>query len=79
MQINAGPNTLNVTMTATVQTGTLSGTVTDANSQPISGVSVSMTGASVNTDSNGVYTITGIPVVTYTVTFSKTGYTTVTK
>jgi len=79
MQINAGPNTLNVTMTATVQTGTLSGTVTDANSQPISGVSVSMTGASVNTDSNGVYTITGIPVGTYTVTFSKTGYTTVTK
>jgi len=60
--------------------GSLSGKVTDDDTgEPIQGVSVAIEGNTSTTDSNGNYGFTGIPAGTYTVTFSKTGYTTVTK
>jgi len=79
MQIVAGNNTLNAQMIATVVTGTLSGTVTDAaTGRALQGVTVTIGSTQVVTDASGNYTITGIPVGTYTVTFVKSGYNTLT-
>jgi hypothetical protein len=77
MQINAGRNTLNVTMT--LITGTLSGVVTDGSGNALSGVSVSIQGTTATTVSDGSYSINNIPPGSYTITFTKSGYTTVTK
>ena len=68
------------TPTPTGTTGSLSGKVTDgATGQPISGVTVAMSGATATTGSDGTYTIIGIPPGTYTVIFTITGYASVTK
>jgi protocatechuate 3,4-dioxygenase beta subunit len=84
MQINSGNNPLNVQMVAVIQPGTLSGTVTDSSDgKAISGVSVQLSGsggsATATTDSTGSYAFTNITPGNYTITFSKSGYTTVTK
>ena len=80
MQIVSGTNTLNVQMTAIIVTGTLSGKVTDAGTgAALSGVSVTISGSALvaTTDASGNYSITNIPVGTYTITFTKGGYSTV--
>ncbi|WP_248930004.1 beta strand repeat-containing protein [Paenibacillus hamazuiensis] len=58
-----------------VSAGSISGTVTDASGHPVSGASVSVSGSggSANTDASGKYTL-NVPVGTYIVTVSKTGY-----
>lgn len=81
MNIVAGANTLNVTMT--LITGTLTGKVIDQNGVALPGVAITMTGpggtASTTTAADGTYTFTGIIPGTYTITFVKAGYTTVTQ
>jgi murein DD-endopeptidase MepM/ murein hydrolase activator NlpD len=58
------------------QTYSISGRVTDGNSNPVSGVTVS-SGLNSNavTDASGYYTITGLITGTYTLTPIKSGYT----
>ena len=76
VNIVAGKNTLNETMVQT--TGTLSGVITDSvTGIPISGVTVVIGSTSTTTDSNGAYSIAGIPIGSYAVTFTKAGYTTI--
>jgi hypothetical protein len=82
MQIVAGANPLNVTMT--LITGTLSGKVTDsAGGAALAGVSITLSAGpsvgSTTTATDGTYAITNIIPGTYTVTFVLAGYTTVTK
>jgi len=62
-------------------TGTLVGTVTDASTGALlSGVTVLMTGGpSATTAANGTYSFNDCTAGTYTVTYSKTGYTSQTK
>jgi protocatechuate 3,4-dioxygenase beta subunit len=81
MLINEGTNTLSVTMVALPPpTGTLTGRVTDsATAAAISGVTVTLAGTTTLTDASGNYGFTGITPGTYTVTFSKAGYNTVTR
>jgi hypothetical protein len=58
-----------------VKTGSISGTVTDTNGTAISGATVT-DGTRVNTtNSTGGYILPNVPVGSYTVTVSKTGYT----
>jgi sugar lactone lactonase YvrE len=60
------------------QTYTISGRVTDDTSAAVSGATVSATGpanASTTTASDGTYTLSNLPVGTYSVSASKTGYT----
>lgn len=57
----------------------LSGYVTDNTGLAIQGVSVKVLGYSATTNSSGYYGLSDLPVGTYTVTFSKSGYQTVTK
>ncbi|RCV64105.1 PKD repeat-containing protein [Methanophagales archaeon] len=59
-----------------VSTGTISGVVTTITGSPIEGAAVTVEGAgkSDETDSSGVYEITDVPVGTYTVTASASGY-----
>ncbi len=59
--------------------GTINGTVTDpATGKALSGVAVTAvspaTTAKATTDSNGFYSMIGVPVDTYTISFQKTGY-----
>jgi len=64
-----------VTVTTPPATGTISGTVTDADTlDPIAGATVTDVTRSTTTDINGVYTLTDVPEGTYTVTASVTGY-----
>src|SRR3989338_8272457 len=56
-------------------TGTISGTVTDADTlDPIAGATVSDGTRQATTDANGDYSITDVPEGTYTVTASQEGY-----
>jgi YVTN family beta-propeller protein len=58
------------------QTYSISGQVTDANDNPLAGVTISIdTGTSAITDDNGNYTLPGLPAGTYTLTPSDKGYT----
>ncbi|MDI6917379.1 MAG: carboxypeptidase regulatory-like domain-containing protein [Thermoplasmatales archaeon] len=56
-------------------TRSVSGTVKDENGDPISGATVTADGHSDTTDANGNYTISNLSPDTYTVTASKSGYT----
>ncbi|MHB8092066.1 MAG: putative Ig domain-containing protein, partial [Syntrophales bacterium] len=56
----------------------LSGTVKDSSGSPISGVAVATTGGNTTTDASGKYVLGSLPPALYTITFSKTGYQTVT-
>lgn len=63
---------------ATTNTGNLSGIVTDENTgDPIVGVTVTMEGTTIQTDTNGAFAITDIPVGEHAITFAKEGYKTV--
>jgi hypothetical protein len=65
---------------ANLTPGTLTGTVTDsATSSPIQGVTVSYAGGSTTTDANGNYTLSNVMPGEVLVTFSKTGYATVSR
>ena len=73
--IDANPTIFGIQAT----TGTLSGIVTDITADtPLPGVTVTIGSTTTTTDSNGQYSIAGIPVGNYTVTFSKSGYITIT-
>jgi protocatechuate 3,4-dioxygenase beta subunit len=80
MQIVAGANYLNVSMTTTVVNSYLTGLVKDSSGSPISGASVYVDGGSgVPTDTNGSYYIEGLTPGTHTVVFAKSGYNTETR
>jgi len=66
-----------LTQQVAVVTGTIAGTVLDSSSNPISGATVSTSpgGYSATTNASGQYTISSVPVGTYSVTASKSGYT----
>ena len=56
-------------------TGTITGKVTDAETlEPIANATVTVDGYSTTTADNGTYTLANLPVGTYTVTASATGY-----
>ena len=57
-----------------ISTGTISGTVMNITSTPISGVTVQTNGYSNTTNSTGQYIISNVSIGNYTVTASKTGY-----
>ncbi len=62
--------------------GTITGTVTDASGQPISDVSVTISGINedditVKSGSDGKYSVDNVPLKTHAVTFSKSGWLTV--
>ncbi len=67
---------VNVTQPPVSQTGDLSGTAYNVSYARLPGVNVTVlaVGASMITDANGVYLITGLPVGQYAVNFTKTGY-----
>ena len=74
--ITAGQNaTQNFQLTATSTTGSFSGTVTDASNAPIAGATVSYSGGSTTTSSTGTYSFPSVAAGTYSVTASKSGYT----
>lgn len=56
--------------------GTITGTVTNADGDPIDGVSVSAsnTESTATTGADGTYTLSNVPVATLSVTFEKEGY-----
>jgi hypothetical protein len=59
-----------------LDTGSISGTVKDANGAAVAGASIATTPATttVQTDSSGNFTLASIPIGAYTLTASKTGY-----
>jgi hypothetical protein len=62
--------------------GTITGTVTNGTGQPISGVNVTVSGineddVSVTTGDDGKYTVENVPLKVHAVTFSKTGWLTI--
>lgn len=56
--------------------GTITGTVSDSNGNPVEGVSVSAsnTESTATTGADGTYTLSNVPVATLSVTFKKEGY-----
>ncbi len=72
-----GDNELNVQLVPIV--ANLYGRVTAVDGYALQGVKVEVAGVLVYTDASGNYAITGIPPGSYTITFSKTGYTTLTR
>lgn len=65
----------NVKLTTQNLIYSISGTVTDGNSQPLSGVAVTIGAQTISTDQNGLYTFSSVVAGTYTVTPVKFGYT----
>ena len=62
--------------------GTVTGIITDATGQPVSGVSVTISGVneddiSVTSEDDGKYTVENLSLKTHAVTFSKTGWLTI--
>jgi uncharacterized repeat protein (TIGR01451 family) len=76
--VTAGQTTSGINF-ALEPSGAISGTVTDGQGNPLSGISVQCEGIdqsygnSAETDANGVYTITGLPFGTYKVNSPDTG------
>ena len=56
--------------------GTITGTVSDSNGNPVEGVTVSTnnTEGTATTGADGTYTLSNVPIETLSVTFSKEGY-----
>ena len=74
--ISGSPTNENIALT---QDGGFNGTVTDSNSNPLQGVTVSCNGCGVSsatTSADGTYSFTNIAPGTYSLTFSDTGYVT---
>lgn len=77
--------TLDVELTASGQAGSITGVVTDADTDAVlSGVTVRLlqgatTVDTATTSAGGSYTFTGVPPGSYSVRFSKTGYSTLTR
>ncbi|NLE60810.1 MAG: PEGA domain-containing protein [Planctomycetes bacterium] len=67
-----------LTPAVNIATGTIAGTVTDTTSQPIADVTVSTSpgGYAATTNGSGQYTIDDVPIGSYSVTASKSGYST---
>jgi outer membrane receptor for ferrienterochelin and colicin len=68
---------IKVNVSTAQNTGRISGTITDKQSQKnLENISVSVDGTTQATlsDSNGVYSITGLPLKTYNISFSYVGY-----
>ncbi|MFQ6604777.1 MAG: TonB-dependent receptor domain-containing protein [Fidelibacterota bacterium] len=63
------------------QTGTISGTVTNKNGEPLPGANITLEGTSMGAaaDADGAYTIANVPLGTYTVSVAFIGYTTATR
>lgn len=79
MNLIEGNNTLNVTMVAIVRVASLEGVVSDSLG-PLTGVLVSISGVvTTTTDNSGYYGFDGLTPGSYTITFSKSGYNTVTR
>src|SRR5579864_1070651 len=74
--ITAGQTaTVNFTLAAVAATGALNGTVVDiSNNVPISGATVSFSGGTTTTNTNGVYQFTNVVPGTYSVTASHSGF-----
>ena len=83
MSITLDGDTIRMTFDkdTSAQTGTISGTVTVADRGPLAGVLVTVltTSKTATTGSDGTYTITDVPIGSYSVMFSKDGYATQTK
>ncbi len=83
MSITLDGDTIQMTFDkdTTAQTGTISGTVTEADRGPLAGVLVTVLTASktATTGSDGTYTITDVPIGSYSVMFTRDGYATETK
>ncbi|UCE38084.1 MAG: right-handed parallel beta-helix repeat-containing protein [Thermoplasmata archaeon] len=73
---NWNVDTMWVNVSAAVTTGSISGTVTDEDGEPISGVKVKLvdTTFSATTNENGDFTLTDMPAGTYDLSLEKTGY-----
>ncbi len=58
------------------QNGSISGTVSDANGNPLAGANISVEGTSMGaaTLTSGGYSISGVPAGSYTITASYIGY-----
>ncbi len=77
VEVTAGDTTVDFALQPLVTTGTISGTVTDADtSEPVQGASVEVEGTalSAETDADGNYTIADVPAGTHNVTASADGY-----
>jgi hypothetical protein len=78
--VNLADNSLEDTVFVATPSGHIAGTVEDAfTGDPLEGVQVSAGSYSDVTDANGHYNITSVPVGTYTVTASKSGFQTSSK
>jgi hypothetical protein len=73
LTVNGG-NITGVTFTAAASTGSITGTVTNSGGSAIAGATVSYSGGSTSTASNGTYTLSNVPVGAVSVTASATGY-----
>jgi len=73
--------TTTVNFTFSTGSGTITGTVRDSASNPLSGVTVRTVGASFSavTNQSGQYTLSNVPAGTYTLEASKSGYVTQTQ
>ncbi|HZQ51577.1 MAG TPA: carboxypeptidase regulatory-like domain-containing protein [Bryobacteraceae bacterium] len=70
----ASGNVTGVNFTSVAATGTVSGTVTNSSGTAVSGATVSYTGGSTTTASDGTYTLTNVSVGTVSLTAAATGY-----
>ena len=79
--LQEGNNELNVQLVpVAAPVANLYGVVTDAQTgYPIEGVRVEIAGVFIYTDSSGNYGFIGLTPGSYTITFSKAGYTTLTR
>ena len=81
ISIAAGPNVKNVSMTLIdipVVYGDLSGTVVDQDGKPLSDVTVMLGSTPATTNVSGMYYFINIPPGLYQLSFTKTGYQSVT-
>lgn len=70
-------NIMYIDTTPPTATGNLTGTITNSSGGALVGVTVDVGSLSTTTNANGEYTISDIGVGSYTVTFSKTNYTSI--
>jgi hypothetical protein len=73
---NSNTDTVWVNVSGAVNTGSISGRVTDENGNPIKGATVTVVGTTfkATTNETGHYTITDVPAGTYDISIKKSGY-----